>query len=139
MFAPENINPSSIKWTYKTFFYEDQLTSGDTEVHQWMSSGLIDAPICDLNLLMNSFGPVNIALGDTLDSYLYLGKIYYLQKDYDTALSYFRQRVRNSYGKGDKIKYQALKGIRNSLREKRKITAADSLKATQQETDHEHI
>ena len=69
-----------------------------------------------------------ITLGDSLDSYLYLGKIYFEQGDYDKALYNYRERVKNSFGKKDKLKYQALKGIRNSLKRKKELAKSDSLK-----------
>jgi len=57
-----------------------------------------------------------IEMGDSLNSNLYLGKIYYDEEDYEEALFYYRERVRHSFGANDEFKLQAMKGIRRSLK-----------------------
>ncbi|MBN1969428.1 MAG: hypothetical protein JXR48_13020 [Candidatus Delongbacteria bacterium] len=55
-----------------------------------------------------------IELGDSLESNIYLGKIYYENGDYNKALYYFRQRVAHSEGTGF-FRKEAAKGIRQCL------------------------
>ena len=57
-----------------------------------------------------------IEMGDSLNSNLYLGKIYYDEENYEKALFFYRERVRHSFGPDDEFKLQALKGIRRSLK-----------------------
>jgi len=63
---PENIDPSSLRWTYKSFIMDDQYNLGDIERYEWMTSGKTDQPSCDDFHILISFGPLDIALGDTL-------------------------------------------------------------------------
>ncbi|PID29166.1 MAG: hypothetical protein CR982_03600 [Candidatus Cloacimonadota bacterium] len=55
-----------------------------------------------------------IALGDSLDSHLYLGKIYYEKGDFEKAIFHYRERMRHSYG-NQYYRRQAAKGIRKCL------------------------
>ncbi len=57
-----------------------------------------------------------IEMGDSLNSNLYLGKIYYDEGDFEEALFYYRERVRHSYDENDEFKLEAMKGIRRSLK-----------------------
>lgn len=75
-----------------------------------------------------------VEAGDSLDSYIYLGKIAFNNKDYDKALEYYRLRVKNS-GKDTYFRRQALKGIRNT---NKAISHRDSL-LNLEETEDEPI
>ena len=58
-----------------------------------------------------------IEMDDNLDSYLYAGLVYQKMGDKESALKYYRQRVRKKTGGGDKYAREAMKGIRQILAE----------------------
>ncbi len=59
-----------------------------------------------------------IETGDHADSYLYLGYIYRQMGKPDSALSYFRERVKRKSGGDDRYAKEAMLGIRKILAEK---------------------
>ena len=67
-----------------------------------------------------------IEMGDSLNSNLYLGKIYYDEGDFEEALFYYRERVRHSYDENDEFKLEAMKGIRRSLKMLEEETSSSS-------------
>jgi len=53
--------------------------------------------------------------GDYPNALLYLGAIYQLREDFDTALKFYRRRLHKREGDDDYYAKQAIRGIRNIL------------------------
>jgi len=77
VFPPDDIDPSSLTWTYNNFF---QTSHYDEEQYDIMSAGTIDPPSFDGDGRGNpghfrvAFGPIDIAVGDT--AHFMVGEIF---------------------------------------------------------------